>query len=107
MDIYCVILEGTPSENDEDRYHFKGAFVTCWVRAASPEDARETARGTLEKDGWTIFSEEDLFKADLAAYRDLPESRECYEKALNEGFSAMAYFYHEDGSGERKAEEED
>lgn len=97
MAVYCVILEGRPGRNRDEYGVFQGAFITCWAKAESPEQALADARRILGEDGWTILSEEDVFTADLADYRDRPKSRQCYERALNRGFSALCYYYHEDG----------
>jgi len=89
MAIYYVIIEAVPKPDNTESKEFGGAFVGCWVKAATRKEARARAKGHVDKEGWEYVKTEELFKVDRSLYMEDPETLEYYDYACENGMSSI------------------
>lgn len=89
MRIYYLLLEGRPSIGNEEREEVAGAYINCWIKAKDETTAKDKAIEFVTAEGWEITNIEEMFIAKRERYADLPESLECYERAVNRGVGAI------------------
>lgn len=84
--IFHVQYEAAPGLRSADRDTVDGAFVNCWVRARSKNEAQTRARATVDEIGWTIITvTEECEEVSEHSYRDNDIGRAHYEQALLDG----------------------
>ena len=93
MNIYFFMLEAVPSESNPESKELGGAFVNCWVKAETMEDAFDEAVKDLGFQGWKFVRIEDEYITERERYLDNPESLECYDEACEYGMSGVFYTY--------------
>ena len=59
MEIYYVMIEGTPKENNPECEDIIGAYIDVWVRTDSLEDAVQKAKEYVEYEEWNISNIEE------------------------------------------------
>ena len=89
--VYYFMFEVVPDAEGDNFVNYGGAFVACWVRGETVEDAQDIAINAISTDGWAIKSIEESFIAEHEFYADEPELRSAYEQALSEGESYIYY----------------
>jgi hypothetical protein len=70
-----------------------GAYINCWVKAQSEEEASKSVSAMIRERGWKIVSiEEECREVTEALYAEHEESREYYDQAAVEG---ECYVFHQ------------
>jgi len=64
---FRVEFEARPSATHPDRGYL-GAFVNCYIRCLTVEEARRAAREELESESWEIVEEGESYAVDEATY---------------------------------------
>ncbi len=103
MSIYWVMIEVTPSEDNEEKDLSSGAFLNCWVKADSKDEAIEATKDYADAQCWDFVSLEDCDEVTRENYlddEDAQESLEAYDEASIEGISGIFYTWDEDQSDE-------
>jgi hypothetical protein len=93
MKIYYLFLEGRPSINNEEREEVAGAYINCWIKAKDKTAARDKALEYVTAEGWEIVSIEEICSVKRERYANIPDSLECYERAVNCGIGARFYMW--------------
>ncbi len=93
MNVYFFMLEAVPCENNPESEYLGGAFVNCWVKAETMENAFDEAVKYLEIQGWEFIRIEDEYITERERYFDMPKSLECYDEACEYGASGIFYTY--------------
>ncbi len=92
MGIFYVQYHAEPQPDSEEFESCGGAYVNCWVNASSKEEAQSQTAAAIAAAGWKILSVEDECTAvDADWYSDDDESREYYQRAVEEG---VCYVFH-------------
>ena len=89
MKIYYLLLEGRPSINNEEREGVAGAYINCWIKAKDDTDAKDKALEYVTAEGWEIMNIEEICIVKRERYVDMPDSLECYKRAINCGIGAI------------------
>jgi hypothetical protein len=103
MTIYYAIFEATPKPDSPQFENCGGAFINCWVRAQSSNEAESVAAAAISVSGWNMISQEDEWR-ELTdhSYSELDEEWRWYQQAVTDG---ECYVYHlwppeaQDGDG--------
>lgn len=91
MKIYYIRYEAIPTPDFEDYDEVGGAYINCWIKAKTEDEAKEIARKSLNKQQWKLIALEECFPVEATYYEDEPESMECFEEALTDGESYIFY----------------
>lgn len=91
MKIYYLLLEGRPSVDNGERNEVAGAYINCWVKALDETAAKDRAFEYVTVEGWEIMGIEDVCIVQREGYADMPDSLDCYERAVNCGVGAIFY----------------
>ena len=51
---YLVTYEARPSAGNSNARNFGGAFVNCWIRSTSMDEAKRKTRRLVRSNGWNI-----------------------------------------------------
>ncbi len=103
MPIYFIQYEARPTPNSQEFLKYGGGFVNCWVKASSPEKAREVATKAINENGWHILTiEEDCREVSEHSYLEEKEGLEYYEQATLDG---ECYVFHTWGNESQEENE--
>ena len=91
MNIYYLMIEAVPKRNTPEYKEFGGAYINCWVKAATQSIALKKAKECINNEHWKHIKLEDIWVAYSDLYADTPESLDCYNEACEKGFSAIYY----------------
>ena len=91
MEIYYLLVEAVPDRNNPERQEFGGAYINCWVKATTKEDAVTRTKAYIAAENWTFVKILDVFIAQKQLYADEPDSAVCYDEACENGISAIFY----------------
>lgn len=92
MGIFYVQYHAEPTPESHDFESCGGAYVNCWVKAASIDAAARTASAVMADTGWNIVGvEEACCEVTEDWYSEDDEGREYYEQAANDG---ECYVFH-------------
>ena len=89
MTIYYLMIIAVPRSTNPEIMEFGGAYVNCWVKAATPEDAIDRAREYIEQENWVFLKAEEMWAAQRCFYINLPDSLACFDEACKYGLSAI------------------
>lgn len=89
MAIYYVMIEAVPKPDNSESREFGGAYVGCWVNAATRKEALAIAKEYVDAEDWIYKKTEEVFKTDRNQYTDDPEALEYYDYALENGLSSI------------------
>ena len=93
MTIYYAMYEAAPGPDSPDFVTCGGAFVNCWVRAASKEEAEKATAAAINDNGWKILTvEEECCEVTSDWYAEDDEEWPWYQQAVAEG---ECYVYHQ------------
>lgn len=85
MAMYFFTFLSQPDPEADELAGFAGAYVDCWIRNESREEAEARAIELIEENGWSVDALEEAGTVTSANYQDGDEDREFYEQALMEG----------------------
>jgi hypothetical protein len=54
MAIYYIQYQARPEAHSEAFGETEGAYINCWIRTDSPEDAHRIATSEIVRNGWKI-----------------------------------------------------
>lgn len=99
MAVYYLMMEAVPKPDNPEGRELGGAYVNCWVRAASKRAAEKKAREYIDAENWVYIKTEEAFIPDRRSYLDELDSLKCYDAACENGISAVFYTWpvHEGG----------
>ena len=63
MTIYYLMIEAIPSCSNPESNGFGGAYVNCWVKASTQEDALKRVKEYIAEEHWEFVSIEDIWVA--------------------------------------------
>ncbi len=90
-DIWLLIYDVTPEPGSDDFGTCGGAFVNCWIKAASQSAAEATAVAELAGFGWAISEKTDAQLVDTDRFEYSDQSVEFIEQAKLDG---SVYCFH-------------
>jgi hypothetical protein len=67
---HFIQFEGFPDADNAEHAEFGGAFINCWVRAPSLDEALAIAAADIEATGWTIGEPLEAYTIERADYTD-------------------------------------
>ena len=86
MTIFYTLYEAIPLPESEEFEVCGGAYVSCWLKAQSEEEASRLALAVIHERGWKVVSvEEECWEVTAVIYSDDDESRGFYDQAVSEG----------------------
>ena len=91
MPIFYFRIEAIPTMKHDEFDDIGGAYINCWVKSSDENKAFKIASKTLAKYFWKILKTEKSFVATADMYKNIPESLECFNEAMQGGESY--YFY--------------
>ena len=99
MSIFYLMIEAVPNCNNPERKELGGAYVNCWVKAETKEEACSAAKEYIASEKWLSLQVEEAAPVRRQAYMDEPDSLKCYDEACKKGISAIFYVWplHENG----------
>ena len=93
MDIYITIIEAVPDCSNPEREQYAGAYINCWVRAKSEQDAISRAMEYIDSEHWRCIQLEEISVAERSRYADLPDSLACFDAACEQGIAALFHIW--------------
>ena len=91
MIIYYLMAEAVPHHDNPESKEYSGAYINCWVKAATPKDALHKAKEYICEGHWSFVKLEDIFTVQRERYLNEPDSLEAYDNASRYGFDAIFY----------------
>ena len=91
MEIYYFMIEAVPGLNNPEHTLYGGAYINCWIKAASKSEALNKAKAHIEEENWQMLKVEDSFIAQRHMYEDDTEGMECYDEARRGGLASVFY----------------
>ncbi|MBQ3162625.1 MAG: hypothetical protein IJC04_10945 [Oscillospiraceae bacterium] len=91
MNIYYLMIEAVPNEDNDEREEVDGAYINFWVKANEYETALKEAMEYIDNENWQSIKVKDSFIAKRELYIDEPDSLECYDEACENGIAAIFY----------------
>jgi hypothetical protein len=88
MQIYFLCVHACPAPSHPERNAIGGAYINCWVKAATPTEAENIALAEIKNEGWVIEEIEDPPSTDFERSH---ESAEYLSQAQVDG---ECYVYH-------------
>jgi hypothetical protein len=93
MTIFYTIYEAIPLPESEDFEVCGGAYINCWVKAQSEEEASKSASAVIHERGWKVVSiQEECREVTEALYAEDEEGRGYYDQAVVDG---ECYVFHQ------------
>jgi hypothetical protein len=93
MAIFFARYEAIPLPDSAEFEQLGGAYINCWIDAASEEEASELSAASIRESGWKIVSVEDPFReVAVDGYGDDDEARSYHEQAVEDG---ECYVFHQ------------
>jgi hypothetical protein len=83
--MFLVFLGARPTEAQDGYAEFGGAYVNCWVDAASERDAVAIAQAEVREAEWEPGPIESVGPVTADDYTDDASGREYFEQALLDG----------------------
>jgi len=90
---FLVEFEARPSASHPDRTSFRGAFVNCYIRCSSLQEARRAARQELESEHWEIVSDGDSHEVDDTTYEEQSDGWQYVRQAQIDGIVLAFHTY--------------
>ena len=84
MAIYFFTFLALPTPDAKEFEDAAGAYVNCWMRNETGQNARERAEELIRDYGWSVEGLEEEAVVTGDDYADDDEDREFYEQALME-----------------------
>ena len=106
MAMHFFTFRSEPTPNAQEYAEFEGAYVNCWIRNDSREEAQARAAELIRDYGWTVEALEDSGTVSSEDYQEDDEDREFYEQALVEG-EVLVFNTWPRGEEDEVGEEED
>ena len=91
MELYFLQYESVPSPSSENYKDTGGAFINCWIKAKSIEDAKKQAEISIKESEWIILKLEESYPVNREFYENGDESLEYFQQAEIDG---QVYVYH-------------
>ena len=91
MGIFFIQYESIPFSGSSDYEDTGGAYINCWVRAPSLDEAKDIALRDIEENKWKVVEVQEAYKITRDFYEESDESLECYQQAELDG---ECYVYH-------------
>jgi hypothetical protein len=85
MTTYFFTFLAAPTEDAQEYEQAGGAYVNCWIRSDSRDQAEARAAALIEEYGWDVEALEEQSTVTSADYDQDDEDRQFYEQALVEG----------------------
>ena len=93
MAIFYMQYEAIPLPESEDFEEWGGAYVNCWVKAESEDEASKLASASIhERGGKIIAVEEECREVTQDVYAEDEEGRAYFDQAALDG---ECYVYHQ------------
>jgi hypothetical protein len=83
--LFSVTLTARPTRQLEDFAELGGAYVNCWIEAASEADAVSQAEAEIRAAGWIPEAVDSVRPVTASDYADNIAGREYYEQAIIDG----------------------
>lgn len=91
MTIYFIMTEAVPNSDNPESKELGGAYVNCFVKAKTSEEAQSIANEYILGENWTPVETKEMFIAKKDSYINEPESLDCYDEACEYGASGIFY----------------
>ena len=85
MAIFYIRYECIPTAESNDYKDTGGAFINCWVKAASIEAAKNMAENAISENQWKVLKLEESFPVTIENYIEEEELLEFYQQAEIDG----------------------
>lgn len=82
MYVLTVVAATTPDNPDHEKVG--EAFVSCWIRRETEEEATAFAHKTINSGEWKVIRTEDVTVVTAETYEEDEEYRQYYEQALSD-----------------------
>jgi hypothetical protein len=93
MIIFYTQYKAVPLPESEEFEVCGGAYINCWLKAQSEQEASNVACALLRDRGWKVVSvEEECRQVTASAYTEDAEGREYYDEAVTDG---ECYVFHQ------------
>ncbi len=66
MDVYFLRVHARPAQQHPRYDEVRGAYVNCWVKASTPDDAQRIAFAEIASQHWTIWELENAPSKEFA-----------------------------------------
>ena len=90
-DTHYMQVSATPTDDHPESSDIESAMIECWVRCASPEDALEIVRATLDSENWNLRKIDGPEIHTENDYVDEPELFQYYEQVQTD---SEVFVYH-------------
>jgi len=91
VEIFYLQIESVPSSKSEDYKEAGGAFISCWVKADTIENARKKAVSSIEDNSWVVVDVQESYIVSAETYENGNEALEYFNQAVTDG---EVYSYH-------------
>jgi len=84
--IFFAQYEAVPLPESEDFGKSGGAYINCWLKAQSQEEAAQLASAFIQERGWKVVSvEAECREVPHSLYSEDDDDREHYDQAMIDG----------------------
>ncbi len=85
MSIFYIQYECIPSPESEDYAEYGGAFISCWLKTNSIENAKLLAEKSIKENHWVVKKLEESYPVQSKDYDENEENLEYYQQAEIDG----------------------
>jgi len=85
MEIFYLQIESVPSSKSDDYKEVGGAFVSCWVKADTVENAQKKAKLSIEDNSWLVLNVLESYPVSAKTYENRNEALEYFHQAEIDG----------------------
>ena len=89
--MFYLSFEAVPKHDSPEAQEFGGAYIDCWLRRESEQEAELEARAHIDESGWIIGRKEDQSWVEQEDYDDTPDVLQYYQEAEKNG---SCYVFH-------------
>ncbi|MDF7802052.1 hypothetical protein P4C99_21450 [Pontiellaceae bacterium B1224] len=86
-----LTFEGVQDPSIQHDEKFGGAFINCWIKDQTTQNAIYIAKGCIEDEGWIVLELNDHRIVTDEDYNEGHDGREYYEQAL---IDEEVFFFH-------------
>lgn len=99
------MIDSIPKNDNPEKEQYVGAYVNCWVKEGSKEEALQKAEEYIDSQGWIPQNIEEYFLVERSRYLgneddDIKESLRCFDLAIEYGVCGAIYCYDNEPANE-------
>ena len=91
MEMFYLQYEAIPSPRPSSQHDLGGAYISCWIKAKTLDQAKAIAENDINNNGWLVKAIEEAHPISIQDYDERSDSAEYLKQGKLDG---EAYVYH-------------